>query len=427
MDALHAYTSRRMLALGAIGFASGLPFMLTQGTLQQWMTDRGVDLTTIGVMSLVTVPYALKVLWAPFLDRWRAPLLGPRRGWLLIIQILLMASIAALALLGPRMGVWGIGVAALMIAFFSASQDIVADGYRTDVLTVRERGYGAALFVTGYRVAMLATGAGAAVLVGRGWMTWSQAYLMMAGIMGIGVLGTLFADEPDNPPEQPPTLYRAIVPPLAEFLSRRDGVLVLLFILLFRLPDSVAGWMTVPFLLDIGVTDEQIGYYRHGLGVGTTIIGTMLGGAIVGWIGLRASLWLFGIMQAVSNVGFLLLAYTGAKLGVLIGVLVVENLCAGFAVAGFFVFLMSQCHRQFTVTQYALLSSLMALMMPLMGSWTGAAAKGLGWRGFFLLSIATSVPALALLLFIRPRDQEVREAERIAEETSIGQVLVESA
>lgn len=405
MDALHAYTSRRMLALGAIGFASGLPLLLVGGTLQQWMTRRGVDLATIGLMNLVTLPYVLKVLWSPLMDRWRAPLLGPRRGWLLITQMLLIGAIAGLGVAGPFVGVWGIGVAALVIAFFSASQDIVADGYRTDLLNPAERGYGAAIFVTGYRLAMVATGAGASILVGQGWLSWSGAYLLMAGVMGVGLFGTIFAEEPDHPPQQPQTLHSAIVPPFREFLSRSDGALVLLFVVLFRLPDSLAGTMTVPFLLDIGVTDTQIGLYRNAMGVGTTILGTMLGGAIVGWIGLRASLWVFGLLQAVSNLGFLILALTGAKLGVLVSVLFVENLCGGFAVAGFFVFLMSQCHREFTVTQYALLSSLMAIMGVVMGSWTGLAAKMLGWQGFFVISIAASIPAMALLWFIRPRDQ----------------------
>lgn len=406
MDALRAYTSRRMLALGAIGFASGLPLVLTQATLQQWMKHRGIDLTTLGLLSLVGLPYTIKVLWAPFLDRWRAPFLGARRGWLAVTQLLLIGAIVVLALYGARAEMLSVGAMAMTIAFFSASQDIVADGYRTDLLRPAERGYGAGLFVTGYRLAMVSAGAGASIAVGWGWMQWQHAYLLMGGLMAIGVVGTLLADEPDRQPDQPESLYQAIVPPLREFLARGDGVLVLLFIMLFRLPDSVAGTMTIPFLMDIGVSDEQIGYYRHGLGVATTIVGAMAGGAIVERIGLRASLWVFGILQALSNTGFLLLAWTGAKLAVLVSVLVFENLCAGFAVAGFFVFLMSQCHRQYTVTQYALLSSLMALMGPIMGSWTGAAAQWLGWPGFFLLSVATSIPALLLLVWIRPRPQD---------------------
>jgi PAT family beta-lactamase induction signal transducer AmpG len=390
------------------------------------LTARGVDLATLGLLSLVTLPYVLKVLWSPLMDRWRPPILGPRRGWLLMMQVLLVVAIAALGAWGSAASPRSIAVAAVLIAFFSASQDIVADGYRTELLRPGERGYGAALFVTGYRIAMVASGAGASVLVGQGWISWGGAYVLMAAVMAACIVGTLLADEPDEPPPRPLSVYQAIVPPLAQFLARADGVLVLLFVVLFRVPDAIAGRMTVPFLKEIGVTDTQLGIFRYATGLGMTIAGTMLGGAIVGRIGLRPSLWLFGLLQAASNLGFVALALTGPKLSVLIAVLVVENLCAGFAVAGFFVFLMSQCDRRFTVTQYALLSSLMALMGPIMGSWTGYAAAGLGWRGFFVMSVLASVPALALLPFIRARDHAADGEPAGFEVLSPGPAVVEA-
>ncbi len=405
MDAIKTYTSRRMLTLGAIGFSSGLPLMLVGGTLQQWLFGRGVGVAALGFLSLVTLPYVLKVLWAPLMDRWRPGILGPRRGWLLVTQGLIVLTVAGLGITGQTLSVAGVGLLAMLIAVFSASQDIVADGYRTDLLRADERGEGAAIFVTGYRIAMIVTGAGASILVGQGWMDWGAAYLLMAGMMGVGILGTIHADEPDSLPPQPMNLREAIVAPLAEFLSRRDGVMVLLFVVLFRLPDSIAGAMTVPFLLDIGVSNTQIGLYRNAMGVATTIAGTLLGGVVVNALGLRKSLWVFGILQAVSNLGFWLLSLAGMKVSLLIGVLAVENFCGGLAVAGFFAFLMSQCDRRFTVTQYALLSSLMAVMGTLMGSFSGLAAGWLGWSGFFMMSVLASLPALALLLLIHPSNR----------------------
>ncbi len=405
MDAVKAYTSRRMLALGLIGFGSGLPLLLTTAKLQQWMSDINIDLATIGLMQLVTLPYVLKVLWSPLMDRYRIPFLGPRRGWMVVTQVLLIIAIAGLAILGQAGTVGPLAVAALIVAVLSASQDIVADGYRTDLLKPEERGMGAAVFVTGYRMAMLATGVGASVLVGEGILNWSQAYLLMAGIMSLVLVGTLLAEEPEVQPVQPQNLMSAVWPPVQEFLTRRDGWLVLLFVMLFRLPDSLAGAMTIPFLKDIGVGNTDIGLYRDGVGLAMTIIGAVVGGIVVARMPLRASLWLFGILQAVSNAGFLLLTMTGAHKVALVGVLMVENFCAGLVVAGFFAFLMGQCHPQFTVTQYAMLSSIMVVAGKLLAAWTGFWAEALGWSGFFLLSITAALPGLALLPWIYPRQK----------------------
>lgn len=407
---LAIYTSRRMFALALIGFSSGLPLLLTTAKLQQWMKDIDVDLATIGYLNLVTLPYVLKVLWSPLMDRYRVPFLGPRRGWLLVTQLLLMAAIGGLAFVGSAGLVGPIAMAALTIAVLSASQDIVADGYRTDLLRPHERGYGASMFVTGYRLAMVAAGMGASVLVGEQILSWPAAYALMAGLMLIGIAGTFLALEPDAPPPAPPTLVGAVWPPLREFLSRPDGVLVLIFVTVFRLPDSLAAGMTVPFLKELGVTNTQLGVIRDGIGLGVTILGALAGGLVVDRLKLRGALWLFGILQAASNVGFLVLAYTGNKLGVLVTVVVVENFCAGLFVAGFFAFLMSQCNARFTVTQYALLSSVMALAGNVLAGWTGVWAKHLGWPGFFWLTIAAAVPGLLLLAFIRPQDHAKPDA-----------------
>ena len=225
------------------------------------------------------------------------------------------------------------------------------------------------------------------------------------------MIGTIFAEEPAVVPEQPRNLLSAVWPPVKELLTRRDGWLVLAFVAVFKLPDAMAATMTVPFLKEIGVTNTQIGVIGNGVGLGMTILGAMVGGVVVAKMPLRPSLWLFGGLQAASNAGFLLLTITGAHLVVLSGVLIVENFCAGLFVAGFFAFLMSQCHRQYSVTQYALLSSVMAIAGTLLGAGTGFLAQSMGWTSFFLLSIAAAIPGFALLPWIYPRQDEQPTAE----------------
>lgn len=398
---LSIFANRRMAALLLLGFGSGLPLALTGGTLQAWMKALEIDLTTIGLFQLVTLPYVLKFAWAPLMDRYAPPLLGRRRGWLIVTQFLLLGAIVLLALRGQHAATGGLFALAMLVALLSASQDIVADAYRTDVLAPEERGVGAAWFVTGYRIAMVASGAGAFILVGQGWTNWPVAYLLMGAGMMIGVAGTLVAPEPKSAIPPPESLYDAIVPPFREFVARGNGWIVLAFVLLFRLPDTVAGTMTVPFLLDIGVSNTQIGVIRNGFGVGMTIVGALVGGAIVTQLGLRRSLWIAGILQAVSNGGFWILANAGGNhTPTLLAVMFVENFCGGLAVAAFFAFLMSQCSPDHSATQYALLSSLMALAGTLIGSQTGAWAQALGWNAFFAISVIAAVPGMALLFWL---------------------------
>ena len=400
----HIFANRRMAALALLGFASGLPLGLTSGTLQAWMKGRGVDLGTIGMFQFVTAPYVLKFLWAPLMDRYVPPLLGRRRGWLIVSQILLIAAIVLLASCGEHAPLNIVFATALLVAFCSASQDIVADAYRTDILAAEERGVGAAWFVSGYRIAMLATGLGAFTLVGQGWISWASAYVLTAICMGIGIAGTILAPEPQSAPDTPQSLGEAIVPPFLDFVGRRDGWLVLAFVLVFRLPDTIAGTMTIPFLLDIQVSNTQIGMIRNGLGLGMTIVGALCGGAIVNRLGLKRSLWIAGILQATSNFGFWILTKTGNDMTTLVTVMLIENFCGGLAVAAFFAFLMSQCSRTYSATQYALLSSLMAVAGLLIGSQTGWWARQWGWDLFFGISVCAAIPGLLLLLWMRPRD-----------------------
>jgi PAT family beta-lactamase induction signal transducer AmpG len=406
---LDVFRSRKMAALLILGFSSGLPLYLTgQGrAIQAWMTKEGVDLTTIGFFSLVALPFSLKFLWAPVMDRFIPPFLGRRRGWLLITQVALLLAIAAMSLQDPQLGLRLLAFNAILIAFFSASQDIVIDAYRTDVLSEREMGAGAATWVLGYRVAMLTTGALALLLADQ--MPWTAVYLVMAALLLIGFVGTFLAPEPVLHDPPPQTFADAVVLPFKEFFTRETvlkAFLVLAFIVLYKLPDYFAASMATPFLLETGFTQTDIGALAGGLGLGATIVGALAGGGLVARIGINRSLWVFGVLQAVSNLAYYLLALAGKSYGFLVATMIVENFCQGLVTAGFIAFLMSLCSVRFSATQYALLSSLMGASRDVLVAPSGSLAEATGWPLYFLLTVIAAVPGLLLLPFFAPWNRE---------------------
>ena len=332
-----------------LGFASGLPLALTAGTLQAWLTDEGVDLSTIGLFGMVGLPYALKFLWAPFMDRLVPPWLGRRRGWMLVTQVGLMAGVLAMAATSPRDALPLLGALALIVAFLSASQDIVFDAYRTDLLAPQERGLGAAIWVAGYRVALLAAGS-AALFVAHSF-GWPSAYVAMAGLMTIGLVTVLLCSEPAAPPALPATMAEAVWGPLAEFFSRPMAVALIGLLLLYKLGDAFAASLTTPFLIQgLGFEKTDVGVAR-GIGLGATILGAMAGGAFMTRWSLAKSLLVFGAGQALSNFAFVALALTGKQYEMLIATVVIENLAGGMGTAAFVALVMSLCDHRFTATQ----------------------------------------------------------------------------
>jgi PAT family beta-lactamase induction signal transducer AmpG len=399
---LQVFGSRKMAALLLLGFSSGLPLFLTSRTLQAWMTVENVDLTAIGLFSLVGLPYSLKFLWSPLLDRFAVPILGRRRGWLIVIQIGLLIAIALMAVQKPSQALQFLAINAVAIAFLSATQDIAADAYRTDVLEKLELGAGAAVFVLGYRVALLLTGSLALILADR--ISWSSVYLLMAVGMVIGIIATLFAPEPKEttPPE---SLAAAVILPFGEFFQRQGVVqafLILVFIVLYKLGDSFVNNMSTPFLLQTGFTQTDIGAIQGGMGLIATIIGTLCGGAILSKIGLNRSLWVFGGLQAVSNLAYFLLAQAGQNYQGLVLTINIENFCGGLGTAAFVAFLMNMCNQRFSATQYALLSSFMAVSRDILVAPAGSLAKSTGWPLFFIISMVAAIPGLLLLPFFAP-------------------------
>lgn len=403
IDYLLVFTSRRIAAVLLLGFASGLPLALTAGTLQAWLAVENVDIKTIGLFTLVGQPYTYKFLWAPLMDRYTPPFLGRRRGWLILTQVALLATIAFMGTLSPRESPWLLAVVALAVAFLSASQDIVFDAYRADILREAERGPGAAISVLGYRIAMLVSGGGALVLADQ-VLGWTAMYCVMAALMGIGIVSTWFAPEPEEKVHAPESLAKAVSEPLKEFFSRRGAWLLLLLIVLYKLGDAFAGSLTTAFLIQgPGFSATEVGAINKAMGLAATIMGALLGGAWMIQLGLYRALLLFGILQAVTNLGFMALAIAGKSYPLMVTAVAAENLCGGMGTAAFVALLMTLCDRRFSATQYALLSALAAVGRVYVGPVSGVLVSALGWAPFFFMTFLIALPGLLLLWIMRDR------------------------
>ncbi len=449
---LRVFGSRKIVALLWLGFASGLPFALTDDAFRAWLTKANFNLSTIGWLGLVSLPYSLKFLWAPFTDRFVPPFLGRRRGWILLMQGLLVAAIVAIAIQmfaignlpeAERSGALPLlAITALSIAFLSATQDIAIDAYRTDVLEVQEVGAGVGVWVMGYRVALLLTG-----FIGfnlAAWLGWSGVYVFMALLMGLSIWATFWSPEPTSDPSSvPASLDEAVIKPFQEFFQRlglRNVLFILVFVIFYRFSDAMVSKMAVPFLgaKGLGFSDGDIGTVRQGLGLFATIVGTLTGGVILSKIGVNRSLWTFGILQTLSNLGYYLLAVVGKDYTALVLAINVENFCSGLGTAGFLGYLMTLCNPSFSATQYALLSSLFAvgrdlLASPLSGelaqsiqkqmpTWTSlnqnvwlAGGDGKGWALFFLLTVVLALPGMMFLPFFAPWN-EIKKLEQLPDD-----------
>jgi len=392
--------SGRMLVALLMGFACGLPLLLTISLLQAWMKEEGVDLTVIGLMALVGLPYTLKFLWAPFLDRFTLPFFGRRRGWLLVAQVALILSIVGLGLTDPGNNPWMVAFAAFLVTFFSASQDIVVDAYRREDLSDEELGLGSSLYVNGYRVGMLLASGGGLIMADH--MSFSLVYVIMAVCMLPGVLTTLLAPEPDVYAGTPKSLKEAVIGPLVEYFSRSGAVWILAFILLYKIGDTMASAMTMPFYLDIGFSKTEIGAVVKLFGFWATIAGSLIGGVLMLRMGINRSLWIFGFLQALSTAGFAILAKIGYNIVLLSGVIAFENLSAGMGTAAYVAFMASITNKKFTATQYALLTSLMGIPRVMASAPTGFLAKNIGWEGFFIFCTLIAIPGMLLLFKFAP-------------------------
>jgi PAT family beta-lactamase induction signal transducer AmpG len=399
-----ALFNRRMLICVFTGFSSGLPLYLLINLLPAWLRTEGVDLKTIGFFALIQLPYTWKFLWSPLLDRYALPLLGRRRGWMLITQVVLLLAIPMFGVLNPTADIWAIVALSTTVAFFSASQDIVLDAFRREILPDAELGLGTSIHVNAYRISSLVPGALALILADR--VPWSTVYVVTALFMLPGIALTLIANEPLLVKGRPRTLREAVVEPFHEFITRngwRAAVTVLLFIFLYKLGDSMATALATPFYLDMGFTKTDIGVIAKNAGLWASVIGVLLGGLWMVKIGINRGLWLFGVVQLVSILGFAWLAYVNQPDRLLLAfVIAFEALGVGLGTAAFTAYIARATDPRYTATQFALFTSLAAVPRTVVNASTGWIVERTGWLDFYLLCTLLAIPGMLLLLRVAP-------------------------
>jgi PAT family beta-lactamase induction signal transducer AmpG len=428
LEALAVYRRPRLLAILFMGFSSGLPLALTAATLSLRLADLGVSLTEIGLFTLVRFSYSFKFLWSPLIDRLPIPFvtarLGRRRSWALAIQTALAAAILVLGTIDPRDSPWWTALAATIVAFLSASQDIVIDAYRIELLAPEEQGAGAAATQWGYRFGMVASGAGA--LYAASFGGWSFAYGLMAALMLVGMVTVWLTPEPEASRAVEPIpganalerlrswLGRAVVAPFADLVRRNGGiwlVLILLFIVLYKFGEAIAGTMSNPLYLSLGFTKIEIATVAKIYGVAATLAGVAIGGVLVLRLGIFGALFVSGALQMLSNLMYMLQVWVGHDVPMLALTIGTENLTGGMASAAFVAYLSGLCNVAFTATQYALLSSLATMGVNVLSASGGFLAEQLGWTPFFLVSTAMCLPGLMLLLWIMRRSAGLAPAQ----------------
>lgn len=396
------FASARLWLAALMGFAGGVPLYLTLTLLQAWLTQEHVSLQTIGLLGLVGLSYTFKFLWAPLLDRYKPLAIGRRRGWLLLSQIGLVSSIVLLGLQDPSSNIWGVVVASYLVTFFSATQDIVIDAYRVESFRDDEQAIASSFYTYGYRLGMLLAAGGGLVLADI--IGFQAVYFVMAVVMGACIVITLFAPEPVVGNRAPRTLTQSFVGPLLEFFARRNfskALLVLVFIVIYKLGDNVANHMAVPFYLSLGFSNTEVGAIAKTVGAIALLAGAFVGGALTLKTGLYRSLWIIGTLQAGSTACFVLLASAGHDRLWLSAVIGFENLAVGMGSAALIAFMAMLTNREFTATQFALLSTLATLPRSLLSAPSGFIAAELGWHQFYIACTLLAIPGLMLLPLVR--------------------------
>lgn len=415
-NSLSVYADRRIWPLGLLGFSSGLPLLLTGGTLGAWLKEDGLSLKSIGLFSWVATLYSFKVLWAPIVDRAPLPiftrLLGQRRGWMAFSQIGTALGLAALALSSPKHDAAHTVLCAVIVAFFSATQDVVIDAFRVERAGVDGQAHGAAIAIFGYRIGMLAAGAGA--LFAAEYASWPKAYGLMALLMLVGLGATIGCAETQMPEFKNESVRSAgllrqwrdridsaVIRPFADFTRHRGWLLIILFVIAFKFGDALAAVMINPFLLETGFTKAEIAGIGKTFGLAATLVGAAIGGALVHRVGLLSGLWIGGILQVVSLAAFSLQALIGHDLLALSATIGFEYAASAIGTAAFAAYLSSLCSIRYTATQYALLTSLAAVARGSLASSAGWLAQSVGWTTFFLLTAVAALPSLLLLVWLQ--------------------------
>lgn len=426
-DWLALIFQKKMLLILALGFASGLPLGLTATTLQAWYAIDGVSIITIGFLGLVGQPYVYKFIWAPLVDKWHPPYLGLRRSWMLSTQLGLITVLCGMALLNPTDYPYLLGFLALCLAILSATQDIVIDAYRVELLLPEERGLGTAMTTAGYRLAMIVSASLTLIIAHH--VGFSTTYFMMAGLMGVGIIATLWGKEPHHERITRPDFLNACIEPFKEFLNRKNAIALLVFIVLYKLGDAFANSLSTAFLLKhVGFSLKEIGYIYKTGGLVSTLLGVFVGGICMIRIGLFRSLLWFGMIQALTNLLFYALSILGKHYGMFILTVCLENFGSGLGTAAFMALVMALCNPQFTATQFALLTALAAVGRVFVGPAAGYLVNYIGWSEFFIWTVIFAIPGLVLLCWLRPtiylyegkpQEEVFNHAESSAEEMGL--------
>ena len=398
-----AILNRRMLICVFTGFTSGLPLYLLIQLVPAWLRAEGVGLAEIGFFALIGFPYTWKFVWAPVMDRFTLPFLGHRRGWMLVTQLALLVSIAAMGFIRPDLSLWTIAYLAAAIAFFSASQDIVLDAYRRELLPDLELGLGNAIHVQTYRLAGLVPGSLALILSDH--LPWHTVFMFVALFMVVGIVLTLVIDEAIAEPSPPKTMRDAIVEPFREFIGRkgiRSAALILVFLFLYKLGDNMATALQTPFFIDMGFSRTEIGSVAKFAALIAAIVGGLFGGIVMIKLGINRALWIFGVVQVVSILGFALLSVVGTNLWMLGAANGFEYLGVGLGTAAFVAFMARETNPAFAATQFALFTALTAVPRTLANAVTGVIVENVGWTNFFLLCTVLAIPGMLLLFKIAP-------------------------
>jgi len=396
------FTSPRILAVLLLSFSSGLPLALTGSTLQAWYTVTGVSLMTIGILTMVGQPYVFKFLWAPLMDRFAPMKMGRRRSWVFLMQLSLVIGLIVMAFLNPKHMPWLLASIAFAVAFFSASQDIAIDAYRTDVLAIRERGFGASVTNLGYRLAMLVSGALSLIMAAE--IGWRYTYFIMAGIMLLGMLVTLRSPRPTEAASAPKTFFKAVVNPFRDFMSRKNAIALLLFMVLYKICDAFALSLNTTFLIrGVGFSLIEVGSITKVVGLVGALLGSVIGGLLLPRLGLYRSLMIFGILQMTSNLSFSVLAIVGKSYPMMAGSIFLDYFCGGLSSVAIVVFLMSLCNKRYTATQYALFSAVTAIGRVFVGPIAAVVVEHVGWVQFYIWSFIIGLPSLFILWWLKHR------------------------
>jgi PAT family beta-lactamase induction signal transducer AmpG len=393
--------SPKMLAIMVLAAASGYPNQLTESALQAWLKDAHVSNTTIGLMSYVALPYLLKFLWAPLVDRFPLPMLGRRRGWILATQLVIAVAIACLALQDPAAALLPVAICALAIVFFSATQDIAYDAYRTDVSLPSERGPAAAATNLGYRTSAWIASAFALLVADH--LGWRLAFLILAGVMTLFCVATWLAPEPDYPQHSPRSLRESIVMPLRELLAGPGTAALLMVVLLFKIGDAFAQKLFTPFMLDTGFSKTELAVIVKGLFTGGALLGAVLGGILMVRLGLLRSMLMFGISQALTNLLYCALAAAGKSYPLMVVAVLVEHVAGAMGNIALVALIMALCDVRYSAFQYALLSSIALLPRYGLGYPAGWVADHGGWFIYFIVSFFMALPGLAIVWLMRER------------------------